>query len=319
VTAIVSRAALAAATGLVGLAALAGPAPLRAQDPGAPGRLQVWRSPSGDKMPAPGEYLSIVMNRRARLGVTLNLQARETDSIGAYVAAVTPGGPAAKAGIRSGDVITRIDGTSLVANLKVDGRNYGPDRSLPGLRLIELTARLAPNDTVAVELRRGQGWKERRTVMVVTEAESDGWALRGDGPGRTFMYRTPGGAGFVSGLPRDLAELEMTGDRQGFSFAFGSPLGRLELAAMNADLGQYFGTSDGVLVVSAPKDGKLDLKGGDVILTVDGRKVASPSQLMRILRSYDADESFRLEVLRNRHRETVTGSLGGGRERTGDR
>jgi membrane-associated protease RseP (regulator of RpoE activity) len=310
VTAIVSSAARARVAGLLGLAALAAAGPLRAQEPGEPGRVRVWRTPSGDKTPAPGEYLSIVMARRARLGITLNLRARETDSIGAYVAAVTPGGPAAKAGIRSGDVITKLDGTSLVSNLKVDGRNYGPDRSLPGLRLIELTARLGPSDTVAVELRRGQGWKERRTVKVVTEAEPDDFALRGEGPGRTFMFRTPGGAGFMDGAPRDLADLEMAGDRHGFSFAFGSPLGNLELASMNPDLGPYFGTDDGVLVVSAPKEGKLNLKGGDVILSVDGRKVASPSQLMRILRSYEEDESFKLEVLRNRRRETVTGSLG---------
>ena len=55
------------------------------------------------------------MDRRARLGIKVNLQARETDSIGAYVEAVTPSGPAAKAGIRSGDVITKLDGKSVLA------------------------------------------------------------------------------------------------------------------------------------------------------------------------------------------------------------
>jgi hypothetical protein len=39
---------------------------------------------------------------------------------------------------------------------------------------------------------------------------------------------------------------------------------------------------------------------------VDGRKPANPSHLLRILRSYDRDESFKIEVLRNRKRETVT-------------
>jgi membrane-associated protease RseP (regulator of RpoE activity) len=310
VTAIVNRAARAAATGLLGLAALAGAGPLRAQDSDGPGSVRVWRTPSGERMPAPGEYLDFVLARRARLGIKLNLQARETDSIGAYVDAVTPGGPAAKAGIRSGDVITKLDGTSLVSNLKVDRGSYRSDRSLPGLRLIELSARLEANDTVAVELRRGQGWKERRTVKVVTEAEPEDFALRGEGPGRTFMFRTnPTGPGE---LPRVQAfggpDFELMGERM--PFMLDSPLGHLEFASMNPDLGQYFGTDEGVLVVSAPKEGKLNLKGGDVILSVDGRKVASPSQLMRILRSYEESESFKLEVLRNRHRETVTGSLG---------
>ena len=40
--------------------------------------------------------MRIVLDRRARLGIKVNLQARETDSIGAYVDAVTPGGPAAE-------------------------------------------------------------------------------------------------------------------------------------------------------------------------------------------------------------------------------
>jgi S1-C subfamily serine protease len=87
---------------------------------------------------------------------------------------------------------------------------------------------------------------------------------------------------------------------------FGGELSELELAPLNPDLGQYFGTSDGILVVSAPRGSFLGLKGGDVVLTVDGRKPASPSHLLRILRSYDRDESFKIDILRNRKRETVT-------------
>src|SRR5215216_12119 len=57
----------------------------------------------------PERIMQFVMSRRARLGLKVNLRARETDSIGAYVDAVTPNGPAAKAGIRSGDVIAKVD------------------------------------------------------------------------------------------------------------------------------------------------------------------------------------------------------------------
>ena len=59
--------------------------------------------------------MRIVMNRRARLGIKVNLQARDTDSLGAYVESVTPNGPAAKAGLRSGDVITKLDGKSVLS------------------------------------------------------------------------------------------------------------------------------------------------------------------------------------------------------------
>jgi len=89
-----------------------------------------------------------------------------------------------------------------------------------------------------------------------------------------------------------------------------SPLARLELAPLNSDLGQYFGASEGVLVISAPADSALGLKGGDVILAVDGRRPAGPSHLLRILRSYESGESFKLDILRNHKRETVTARLG---------
>jgi len=54
----------------------------------------------------------------------------------------------------------------------------------------------------------------------------------------------------------------------------------------------------------------LGLKGGDVVLTVDGRKPSSPSSLIRILRSYDENETFKLEVLRQKKKETLTAKLG---------
>jgi S1-C subfamily serine protease len=91
---------------------------------------------------------------------------------------------------------------------------------------------------------------------------------------------------------------------------FGSPLAHLELAPINPDLGQYFGVTSGILVISVPQDASLALKGGDVVLAVDGRKPESPSHLLRILRSYEDGETIKVDVLRNRKRQTVTGRLG---------
>src|SRR2546428_3288885 len=71
-----------------------------------------------------------------------------------------------------------------------------------------------------------------------------------------------------------------------FEFSFGSPWGDLELASLNADLGEYFGTRDGVLVVRAPADSGLPLKGGDVILSIGGREPASAPPAVGVLRSY---------------------------------
>ena len=91
------------------------------------------------------------MQRRARLGITVNLQAKETDSLGAFIQSVTPGGPASKAGIRSGDIITKLDGKSV---LERNNRKVAEGESAPGVRLIEMAAKLDPGDTVAIEYLR---------------------------------------------------------------------------------------------------------------------------------------------------------------------
>ena len=90
-----------------------------------------------------------------------------------------------------------------------------------------------------------------------------------------------------------------------FEFAFGSPWGGIELVKLNPELGDYFGTREGVLVVRAPEDSALSLKGGDVILSIGGRKPSSPEQAMRILRSYDTGETVALDVLRKQKHVTV--------------
>lgn len=248
----------------------------------------------------PDRLMRIVLGRRARLGVKVNLRARETDSIGAYVDAVTPGGPADQAGIRSGDIITRLDGKSVLAGGAAEGADREVRESLPGLRLIELAAQLEPSDTVPVEYRRG---KERRTASVVTAPEPE-LAER-----FRFDYRGPEGMARAVVPTGDFLErFEMAGPH--WQFFSGSPLGRLELAPLNPDLGRYFGTENGILVVSAPQDSALGLRGGDVVQRVDGREPSSPSHLLRILRSYEPGETFRMDIMRNRRTETVTARIG---------
>lgn len=250
--------------------------------------------------------MQMVMNRRARLGIKVNLQARDTDSLGAYVESVLPNGPAAKAGLRSGDLITKLDGQSVLAGGRASQR-ADERQSLPGLRLIELAARLSPADTVPVELMRG---KDRRTVSVVTEDEPDSFA---EGPGgeRPFTMRFFGRGDGPDRMSLPAGDMMDFGPGERFEFLAGSPLGDLELAPLNPDLGRYFGTTEGVLVIRAPADSALALKGGDVVQAVDGRKPSGPAHLMRILRSYDRGETFKLDILRNRKRETVSARLPG--------
>lgn len=234
-----------------------------------------------------GPFSTYTFNdNRGRIGVVVDTRADAAgDKVGARIEGVTPGGPAEKAGLKVGDVITRFNGTALGGAKTGDG----DEDSGPGMKLIELARQLEPGDTAQVEYRRGN---DTRKATIV--AEDLGWASYP----RTEM---PDMARIEGMMPK----MEM-GPGSEFEFAFGSPWGGIELVKLNPDLGDYFGTREGVLVVSAPEDSTLALKGGDVITAIGGRKPTSPMQAMRILRSYDPGETVTIDVLRKQKRVTVS-------------
>jgi hypothetical protein len=86
-------------------------------------------------------------------------------------------------------------------------------------------------------------------------------------------------------------------------------LADLELVKVNAGLADYFGTSEGLLVVDAPSDSSLNLRAGDVILSIGGRRPTSPAHALRILGTYEAGESVAFEVMRQKRRITVNGRM----------
>jgi hypothetical protein len=194
-------------------------------------RARVWVN--GDEVD-PMQWLT---NRRARLGVTLDMRAVENDSLGATISSVTPGGPAAKAGLRSGDIITKLDGKSLVRAERDLPRKQSEDdeddgeESLAGLRLIELVAKIEPGDTVTVEYLRG---RETRTASIATSNERS-LTMRDFGD-RDMFYKVPE---FDRDLPRKtpMPRIMAAPGMGDFSFRFGGPFSELELAPINTDLG----------------------------------------------------------------------------------
>src|SRR5881394_89504 len=234
---------------------------------------------------APRAFALSFSDSHGRIGVVVRTDASaESDKAGAKSEGVTPGSPAEKAGLKVGDIITKFAGTSL-GGIKAEDE----DESGPGRKLVTLAHKLEPGDTVRIEYRRGSDTKQATLV-----AEDLDGAMRMEMPGpMVAMPHMPG---------------------MDFEWSFGEPWGDLELVSLNPDLGEYFGTKDGILVVKAPADSTLPLKGGDVILAIGGRKPTSQSHAMRILRSYESGESVSIDILRKQKRMSLAWKVPEARE-----
>jgi S1-C subfamily serine protease len=227
---------------------------------------------------------------RAYLGVNVAWdKTPATDSIGAVLASVSPGGPADEAGLKAGDIITTFNGEKLAGRYPAAGE----EESEPGRKLVDFAHRLDEGDTVRVDYRRGK--ESRHATIVARQLEAKNW----------FTMTAP-----MPPMPKvhvETGDLALPGE-----IALAGVFGGwrdLELVALNPELGEYFGTSEGLLVIRAPDDSSLNLKGGDVIVAIDGRKPTSQSQVARILRSYGLGEEVRIDIMRQKRKMTVTAKI----------
>jgi len=230
--------------------------------------------------------------RRGRMGINVDLRADGArDSIGARVAGVTPGGPADRAGVQTGDIVTRLNGTRLVTTGQGDDDDL---TSRPAERLLRIASRLEPGDTVRLDLRRGAQTVQATLVAEATDMDRVVERMRVPmmDPGMMMGPDGPGGADRMR---------VMTWNNTGPS--------DLELVAVNAGLGDYFGTTEGLLVVSIGSDTALGLRAGDVIQQIGGRRPQSPAHAMRILATYEPGEDVRFDIMRQKRRATVNGHV----------
>lgn len=225
--------------------------------------------------------------QRAVLGLNIGSARGATRDDGVEVVSVSPGGAAAEAGLRAGDVLTEVNGKSL----KRDGDESPRSKLLAAMREVE------PDTKVPVKYLR-----DGKSAGVSVTARS-GMKLARHLDIQPFKGVFEGGGA----LPT-------------FAFARAQGVfGAAELVPLNPKLGQYFGTDKGLLVVRAPSDARLKLEDGDVILDIDGRVPSSPAHALRILGSYQAGEQLKLNVLRLKKRLSFDIQIpeGGHWERTG--
>jgi C-terminal processing protease CtpA/Prc len=206
--------------------------------------------------------------RRAVLGIRID---DDPDSQGVRVLGVSPGGPAADAGLRDRDIIIALDGEAL-----------------PGTEahraLLDKMRKVKPDQKVKVRVLR-DGKKQDYVVVARSVGMEDRmFGMAVPAMGATGAFGSAGTGPFI----------------QHFRTFWPGEFEGLELASITPKLGAYFGANDGVLVVSAPKDGSFKLEDGDVLQAIDGRKPDDGPHALRILRSYRSGEKLNLTVLRQR-------------------
>jgi len=258
----------------------------------------------GDVGPRAYAYRYIGNPDRAMVGVVFS-DSDYANTRGLRVDAVTPGGPAEKAGLRHGDVITSVDGKPITeAN-----RNKTPEplRDLKVGQTLKLgIVRDGKSSELTVKAERREPFNFN---FAFNDSDLAELGETGDLPGLDGHLA---GAVMGPGFEHDIHErVERAVERAHVAervnekvrrsmprFNFSTPWWGLNLASLNADLGGYFGTDHGVLVLSTESDSLKQLKSGDVLLDVDGNKVERPEDALRLLRERPAGSDIKMQVLR---------------------
>jgi S1-C subfamily serine protease len=219
--------------------------------------------------------------RRAMLGV--NLGGTEPNGGGVRVDGVSPGGPAAEAGVKAGDVIVAIEAKPVAT----------------GRELVKVMESIEPGQKVALELRRSG-----QPVKLSVEAR----------PLNQVYFAGPAAMAAHPAI-RALPALPPMHALEGDSHWLLDEWGDAEFVTLTPGLGRYFGADKGVLVASVPEKSTLGLQDGDVIVAIAGREPQNGRHAMRILRSYQPGETVELRILRDRKTQTLSAKAPESRER----
>ena len=219
---------------------------------------------------------------KPRLGVTIEEKSDGGPVEGVTIIGVSPGSAADDAGVRTGDVVTSVNGESLSAD----------STRAANARLLDFMKGVEEGDTLDIEYLRDGNVGKVKVKPRPVEATAFAWM--------------PGvGNGHAPNMPEIHVSPEMA---EKFKFSFGpwrGAWGNLELVELTEGLGRYFGTDSGLLVISAPKSNDFKLQEGDVIESIDGREPSSVKHCMRILGSYEPGETVVLKIMRDKKRQTI--------------
>jgi C-terminal processing protease CtpA/Prc len=227
------------------------------------------------------------------------------DSGGVYVRAVTPGGGADKAGVRAGDRLLAVNGKDVAAGVK----------AAAGQSAIQTARGLVgrPKEGEQVRLSISRDGKRQELVATAAKTSVFEWSGNGEIPPRLRerLRRLEGLEGLEGrdvdvlverALERAGRSHDMAGKRV---MMFRESAHDLRFAAINPELGKFFGATSGVLVLEQKNQRFAPLATGDVITSLGGEKVESPADVIRAMRRHEPGKTVNVEVVRDRKRQVL--------------
>jgi serine protease Do len=194
---------------------------------------------------------------------------------GAEVTSVQEDSPAAKAGIKEGDVVLEFNGQH------VEG----------GEQLTRFVRETPVGRTAKIGVWRGGGMQH----LTATVEARKGFQFDG---GTWVMPEIR-----VPEIPQiEVPRFQMTYQNPALGIV-GEPL------AQDDQLAEFFGVKDGVLVRSVRKNSaaeKAGIKAGDVITKIDEQTVSSPREITRALQNARAKKTVTVVLMRNKKETPVT-------------
>ena len=201
------------------------------------------------------------------------------EEAGVEITRVEEDSPAAKAGLKVGDVVLAYNGQRVEG---MDQFSRMVRETPPGREVKLLVSRVGNAQTLTAQIGSRKMYPNSGFAMPRIEIPSTPMVMpMPDLPRTIMMWRT-------------------------------SALG-VEAEALHGQLADYFGVKEGVLVRSVMKDtpaAKAGVKAGDVIIKVGDSKVSTPNEITAAIRSLqDRKTNVPIVVVRDRKEITLTATI----------
>lgn len=265
-----------------------------------------------ERSPRPAETRTFEMFRSwggSRIGVSIADVEGVKGTAGVRVESVEEESPAAKAGLRVGDVVVEFDG-ERVRSVRQFTRLVG--ETPPGREVTAAVQRdenrvnvsITPTESsTALRMLDDHAWRAveeaRELSRTMPMPPRPARPARPPRPPSPELAPAP-----PAPAPPDARFMER------FFWVGSNPLG-VSVSSLSDQLRDYFGVKSGVLVNSVEADSaaaKAGVKAGDVIVSIDGSEVGGAGDIRSEMRDVEPGEAFTLDIVRDRKPMTLKGT-----------